>query len=86
MELFLQVNERMLYLHGTKIKLRTVPEYVGSTRVNLMSIWEDVKFFRATRVLSVCTRTRVYATIVILRSLENVQFLRAKLYGDFCNV
>ena len=49
---------------------------------------EDVKFFRATRVLSICTRTRVYATIVILRSLENVQFLRAKLYGDFlkCSV
>ena len=60
----------MLYLHGTKIKLRTVPEYVGSTRVKFDVYMEDVKFFRATRVLSVCTRTRVYARIVVLRSLR----------------
>ena len=61
----------MLYLHGTKIKLRTVPEYVDSTRVKFDVYMEDVKFFRATRVLSVCTRTRVFnATIVVLRSLR----------------
>ena len=75
----------MLYLQGTKIKLRAVPED-SSTTVEFDVYMGDVKFFGATRVLSVCTRTRVYATIVILRSLENVQFLRAKLYGDFCNV
>ena len=44
----------MLYLHGTKIKLRTVPEY-GSTRVEFDVYMGDVKFFGATRVLSVCT-------------------------------
>ena len=43
-----------MYLHGTKIKLRTVPEY-GSTRVEFDVYMGDVKFFGATRVLSVCT-------------------------------
>ena len=51
----------------------TVPEYVGSTSVELMSIWEDVKFFRVTKVLSVCTRTRVFnATIVVWKSLKKM--------------
>ena len=45
----------MLYLHGTKIKLRTVPEY-GSTRVEFDVYMENVKIFRATRVLLKCTR------------------------------
>ena len=63
-----------MYLHGTKIKLRTVPEY-GSTRVEFDVYTENVKFFRATRVLSVCTRTRVYATIVVLRSLRRCPVL-----------
>ena len=58
-----------MFLHGTKIKLRTVPED-SSTTVEFDVNMGDVKFFGATRVLSVCTRTRVYATIFILRSLR----------------
>ena len=44
----------MLYLQGTKMKLCTVPEY-GSTRMEFDVYMGDVKFFGATRVLSVRT-------------------------------
>ena len=44
----------MLYLQGTKIKLRTVPED-SSTTVEFAVYMGDVKFFGATRVLSVRT-------------------------------
>ena len=53
------------------MKLRTVPED-SSTTVEFDVYMGDVKFFGATRVLSV----------------RDVQFFRAKLYGDFlkCSV